>query len=165
MSAAMLRNASTPKPFAERSALVDLGLGVAQPGDVLVAIEGDAVGESLVVSAGTDDFVPSQQAATLRIADPITLDPWYLGAWLTTEPVREQLRRLARGLGIQRIPLTELGSLTVPVPPMHTQGEIGERYRAFETAFQVHRAVMACLADLRDVDLVTTFAAITEASG
>ena len=68
--------------------LTTSGLEVAQPGDVLVAIEGGTVGETLVVPDGIEDFVPSQQAATLRVVDTTRLDPWYLGAWLTTEPAR-----------------------------------------------------------------------------
>src|ERR1700722_7868077 len=107
MSVAALRNTALPKHFADRDAIDDLGLELAQPGDVLVAIEGGTVGETLVVPDGIDEFVPSQQAATLRVVDPAKLDPWYLGAWLATEPAREQLRRLARGQGIQRIPIKD----------------------------------------------------------
>lgn len=158
MSVAALRNTAIPKHFAEWDAIADLGLELAQPGDVLVAIEGGTVGETLVVPDGIDVFVPSQQAATLRAVDTTRLDPWYLGAWLATEPAREQLRRLARGMGIQRIPIKDLASLTVRVPSLQDQRAIGERFRAFETAIQSHRAVTACLEELRDVDLVVTFA-------
>jgi hypothetical protein len=161
MSVAMLRNNAAPKHFAERDSLADLSMDVAQPGDVLVAIEGGTVGESLVVPPGIAEFVPSQQAATLRVTDPTMLDPWYLGAWLTTDPAREQLRRLARGLGIQRIPLKDLASLIVQVPPLETQREVGEQFRAFETAIQSHRVVTACLEELRSLELVLTFARIT----
>jgi len=158
MSVAALRNAASPKYFAEPEAIADLGLQLAQPGDVLVAIEGGTVGETLVVPDGIEPFVPSQQVATLRVVDTTRLDPWYLGAWLATEPAREQLRRLARGAGIQRIPIKELTSLVLRVPPLADQREIGERFHAFETAVQSHRAVTACLEELRDADLVVTFA-------
>jgi restriction endonuclease S subunit len=161
MSVAMLRNAAAPRHFAERDSLADLNMDVAQPGDVLVAIEGGTVGESLVVPPGIDEFVPSQQVATLRVTDPTMLDPWYLGAWLTTDPAREQLRRLARGLGLQRIPLKDLGSLIVQIPPLETQREIGEQFRAFETAIQSHRAITACLEELRSLELVLSFASIS----
>ena len=158
MSVAAIRNTALAKHFADRDDLADLGMELARPGDVLVAIEGGTVGETLVVPDGIDEFVPSQQAATLRISDTTRLDPWYLGAWLTTEPAREQLRRLARGLGIQRIPIKDLASLIVRVPPLRDQREIGERFRAFEAAIQSHRAVTACLEELRSLDLVLTFA-------
>jgi restriction endonuclease S subunit len=158
MSVAALRNAASPKYFAQRDAIADVGLELAQPGDVLVAIEGGTVGETVVVPDGTEEFVPSQQAATLRVRDATRLDPWYLGAWLTSEPGRDQLRRLTRGMGIQRIPIKDLASLIVRVLPSEVQREIGERFRAFEAAIRSHRAVTACLEDLRDIDLVVAFA-------
>lgn len=158
MSVADLRNDSPPRHFADREVLDDLDLDVAQPGDVLVSVEGGTVGETLVVPDGGTEFVPSQQAATLRVIDSSTLDPWYLGAWLTTETAREQIRRLARGLAIQRIPLKDLASLTVRVPPLADQVEIGRRFLAFEAAIKSHRAVAACLEDLRDLDLVVALA-------
>lgn len=156
MSVAGLRSAAPPRHFAERVDITDSDL--AQPGDVLVAIEGGTVGETLVVPEGVEEFVPAQQAATLRVHDRSKIDPWYLGAWLTSEPATAQLRRLARGLGIQRIPMKDLSSLIIRVPPMREQKQVGERFRAFETAIQSHRAVSMCLEELRDLDLVVTFA-------
>jgi hypothetical protein len=44
------------------------------------------------------------------------------------------------------------------LPPLQEQRTIGLRFRAFENAIQGHRAVTACLQDLRDLDLVVTFA-------
>lgn len=158
MSVAGLRNDTPPKLFADRDAISDLGLGTAQTGDVLIAVEGGTVGETMVVPAGIDEFVPSQQVATLRVVDPASLDPWYLGAWFSTEPAREQIRRLARGSAIQRVPVNDLASLTVMIPPLEDQQEIGRRFLAFENAIQEHRAVTTCLQDLRDVDLTVTFA-------
>ena len=158
MSVADLRNEASPRHFADRDALDDAGVGLAQPGDVLVSVEGGTVGETLVVPDGSREFVPSQQVATLRVIDSSTLDPWYLGAWLPTEAAREQVRRLARGLTIQRIPLKALASLTVRIPPLVDQREIGQRFLAFETAIKSHRAVATCLEDLRNLDLVVTLA-------
>ena len=158
MSVAALRNDSEPKLFADPEDIGDLGLTPAEPGDVLIAVEGGTVGETIVVPDGLDEFVPSQQVATLRVMDNARLDPWFLGAWFATEPAREQIRRLARGTGIQRVPIQDLASLTVMLPPLADQQEIGRRFLAFEKAIQGHRAVTACLQDLRDTDLVVTFA-------
>jgi restriction endonuclease S subunit len=158
MSVAALRNDSPPRHFADREAISELGLEPAQPGDVLIAVEGGTVGETLVVPEGIDEFVPSQQVATLRVLDPSELDPWYLGAWLTTEPAREQIRRLARGTAIQRVPMKDLASMAVRVPPLADQRMVGKRFLAFEKAIQLHRSVAACLEDLRVLDLVMTFA-------
>ena len=159
MSVAALRNESAPKLFADHDDISDLGLTPAEPGDVLIAVEGGTVGETMVVRDGLDEFVPSQQVATLRVMDTARLDPWFLGAWFATEPAREQIRRLARGTGIQRVPIHDVASLTVMLPPLADQREIGRRFLAFENAIQGHRAVAACLQDLRDVNLVVTFAA------
>ena len=158
MSIAGLRNDTPPKLFADRDAISDLGLETAQTGDVLIAVEGGTVGETMVVPAGIDEFVPSQQVATLRVVDTTSLDPLYLGAWFSTELAREQIRRLARGSAIQRVPVNDLASLTVMIPPLDDQQEIGRRFLAFENAIQDHRAVTTCLQDLRDVDLIVTFA-------
>ena len=165
MSVAALRNTAPPMYFAEREAILDIGLEVAHPGDLLVAIEVGTAGEAFVVPQGLEEFVPSQQAATLRVADETILDPWYLGAWLNTDLAREQLHRLARGTGIQRIPIKELGSLLVPVLPLADQREIGQRFFAFEAAIQCHRAVTACLEDMRQIDLALTFAEGSPATG
>lgn len=159
MSVAALRNETAPKLFADPDDVSDVGLTLAQPGDVLIAVEGGTVGETMVVPDGLDEFVPSQQVATLRVIDSTKLDPWFLGAWFATEPAREQIRRLARGTGIQRVPIHDVASLTVMLLPLAEQREIGRRFLAFENAIQGHRAVAACLQDLRDVDLVVTFAA------
>lgn len=158
MSLADLRNQTSPRYYADREAIADAGLELAQPGDVLVSIEGGTVGETLVVPDEFAEFVPSQQAATLRIADTNRLDPWYLGAWLTTEAALEQLRRLARGMAIQRIPIKDLASLIVKVAPLVEQREIGRRFFAFETAIRSHHSVAACLEELRDLDTIVMFA-------
>ncbi len=158
MSLAALRNDTAPKLFADRDDIDDIRLELGQPGDVLIAIEGGTVGETLVVPDGLDEFVPSQQVATLRVIENAMLDPRFLGAWFATEPAREQIRRLARGTGIQRVPIHDLETLTVMLPPLADQQTIGRRFFAFEDAIQGHRAVTACLQDLRDLDLVVTFA-------
>jgi hypothetical protein len=158
MSVAALRNQTPPKFFADLAEMEDLQIGVAQPCDVLVSIEGGTVGEALVVPQDATDFVPSQQVATLRIVDTSRLVPWYLGAWLSTKSATEQLRRLARGGGIQRIPIKELSTVTLHVPPLAKQQQIGERFRGFDAAIRSHRAVTACLEELRDLDLVMSFA-------
>jgi hypothetical protein len=158
MSLAALRNDTAPKLFADRYDMDDIGLEVGQPGDLLIAIEGGTVGETLVVPDGLNEFVPSQQVATLRVIDSTRLDPWFLGAWFATPPAQEQIRRLARGAGIQRVPIHDLETLTMMLPPVADQRTIGRRFLAFENAIQGHRSVTACLQDLRDLDLVVTFA-------
>lgn len=158
MSVAALRSGTSPKYFADRDAIREVGMEPAAPGDVLVAIEGSTLGEAYVVSEDDDEFVPSQQVATLKVIDRGKLDPSYLGAWLMTETALERIRRLARGSANQRIPIRDLASLTLMVPSLTDQQEIGRRFLAFETAIQSHRSVMTCLERLLRLDLVATFA-------
>ena len=164
MSIAALRATAPARHFANRDDLADLNLDTARPGDVLVAIEGGTIGETMVVPEGLREFVPSQQAATLRVLDTDVIDPWYVGAWLSTEVAGEQLRRLARGSGIQRIAMKDLPSLTISAPPLEDQREIGERFRAFDAAIRSHRAITSCLEQLLEADLVVTFADLAAAN-
>lgn len=157
LSVAALRSGTPPKHHAAIDDLTDLGLDVARPGDVLVAIEGGTIGEAIVVAEGEQPFVPSQQVATIRVVDTGILDPWYLGAWFSTDIAVEQLRRLARGAGIQRIAMKELDALILNLPPMAVQREIGDRYRAFDRSIRLHREITACLEELRTVDLAESF--------
>lgn len=158
LSVADLRNGSPPRRFADRATADDARIAVPGPGDVLIGVEGGTVGESYAIWEQTAPFIPSQQAVVLRVRQPSRLDPWYLGAWLTTEPARERLRRLTRGAGVQRIRIKDLWSLTIPVPALEAQHEIGQRFLAFEAAITSHRAVAACLDELRALDLVVAFA-------
>ncbi len=164
MSIADIRNDSAPRHYADIDVMLEIGLDFAEPGDVLVAIEGGTVGETLTIVDDSGQFLPSQQAATLRVTDPAVLDPWYLGAWLATEQGREQLRRLARGAAIQRIPISALASLPVLLPPLAQQRTIGRRFVAFENAIQAHRNIAACLEDLCVVDLAVAFAEVVDSA-
>ena len=164
LSVADLRRGSAARLFIDTEALEDSGLRMPEPGDVLVSIEGGTVGETFVVAEGVTPFVPSQQVAVIHVLDESRLHAWYLGAWLTTEPAREQLRRLARGAGIQRIPIKELETLVIPIPSLRIQREIGDRFVAFETAIESHRAIATCLEQLCGLDLAATFAEAKDAS-
>lgn len=157
LSVAALRSGAPPKHYAAADDLRDLGLDIARAGDVLIAIEGGTIGEAIVVAEDEQPFVPSQQVATIRVIDTDVLDPWYVGAWLSTETAMEQLRRLARGAGIQRIAMKELDALVLTLPPIAAQREIGDRYRAFDRSIRLHREITACLKELCDVDLVMSF--------
>ena len=151
MSVAALRNTASPKHFAERDDIADLGLELGQPGDVLIAIEGGTVGETLVVpDRHRASSFPLSRQRHCESPTPPGSTRGTSAPGSATEPAREQLRRLARGLGIQRIPIKDLASLIVRVPPLQTQREIGDRFRAFETAIQSHRAVTECLEELRE---------------
>jgi hypothetical protein len=161
LSVTDLRLGSAARRFVDAEVLDDYDLWTPEAGDVLLSIEGGAVGETLVLGEGVAPFVPSQQVAIIHVLDETDLDAWYLGAWLATEPAREQLRRLARGSTIQRIPIKELQTLVIPMPPLEIQRDLGERFLAFETAINAHGAIVTCLEQLRALDLAVAFAEIT----
>lgn len=135
----------------------ELGALISQPGDVLVAIEGGSVGDSFFVTPGMPLFVPSQQAVTVRVTDASVLRSEYLAAWLASPVGRQQLQRLARGGGIQRIAVSDVLKLSIPLPPMDVQADISDRLAAFSEAIAEHRRVLDTLSELRDVELTWLF--------
>jgi restriction endonuclease S subunit len=116
--------------------------------DVLIALEGSAAGEVFVVPEGLPRFAPSQQVAVVRIHDHSTINPWYLGAFLSTETARMQMRRLTRGEKVQRIPVRDLNTVSVPLAPRSTQTAVGDQYRTFQAAIKVHRQTAQHLEDM-----------------
>lgn len=98
LSVAALRNGDAPSRYVSRNVLESERRGgtLVEQNDVLVAVEGGTVGECLVIPWDDYEFVPSQQVATIRVSPGAEIDPWYLGAWLTSYPGRMRLLMLAR---------------------------------------------------------------------
>lgn len=133
-----LRSGSPAKRFVDPTAL-NTALDAATEGDVLIALEGAAAGEVFVVPEDFPRFVPSQQVAVIRIWNRSRLNPWYLGSFLSTEAAHAQLRRLTRGQKVQRIPLQDLDTLTIPLAPPSAQTSVADQYRACQRAIRAHR--------------------------
>jgi restriction endonuclease S subunit len=143
--------------FVANDDIQDVRALIGQAGDVLVAIEGGSVGDSFFVTAATPLFVPSQQAVTIRVVDDAVLLPQYLAAWLSSPSGRQQLLRVARGGGIQRIPLADLEALPIPIPPLDVQTAIGQRLTEFSAAITGHQRVLDNLIALREIELARLF--------
>lgn len=156
-SVAALRNSEAPKYYASESEFDRLGQRVARTLDVLISVEG-SVGESIVVTDEMGTFVPSQQAAGIRVMDQSIVDPWYLASWLNTEQGRLSLAQLSQGAGIPRIPFRNLQSLRLPLPDLAAQSFIGERYRIIMSSISSHFEAAARLQDLltAEMDLIFT---------
>ncbi len=134
-----LRSGAPARRFVDPAALTHPLHGAAMDEDVLVALEGSAAGDVFVVPDGLPGFAPSQQVAVIRIHDQSTINPWYLGSFLSTEAARMQMRRLTRGQKVQRIPVRDLNTVSVRLAPRSTQTAVGNQYRTFQAAIKVHR--------------------------
>jgi hypothetical protein len=164
LSIAALRNGDTPTRFVDRDEMDAYGADGVHIGDVLVAIEGGTVGEAMVVTRDIEPFVPSQQVAVIRLGSSPTIDPWYLCAWLNSGEGQRRLMVFVRGAGIQRIAISDLMQIEVPVPDDFRQNAIGERYRAFQESIRGHMQVLTGLKKLAAVESLISFSEL-EAAG
>jgi hypothetical protein len=127
----------------------------------LISLEGASAGDTFTVPEGSAEFVPSQQVAVVRVLDRSALNPWYLGAWLATEEARGQMRRLARGAAVQRIPVNDLAALDLPPWRTTTRGMaasgIGERFRIFQNAIKTHQDIVEHLESMCSLGIATDF--------
>lgn len=160
MSIAVLRNGEHPKLFVNAEQMEDVEAQLAEVGDVLVAVEGGTVGESLIVTEKMVGFVGSQQAMTLRVLKNGPLDPWYLAAWLRSDRGRSNLSRLVKGSGIQRIANRDLLTLEIAVPPMPEQLRIGQIFRTFTEAIEAHKEIMSSLESLLGIEVEAALASV-----
>jgi restriction endonuclease S subunit len=149
-SVAELSGNSSTKRFIDKSTLTEAGLRIPTAGDTLISLEGATAGETFTVPVESDQFAASQQAAVVHVLDPAKLDPWYLGAWLTTDAAQGQLRRLGRGTGVRRIAIKDLSTLTMPMPMLpKQQRRIGQDFRTFQAAIKIHRDIADHLETMR----------------
>ncbi len=160
-----LRLGSAAPRFIDTEVLDDYGLRIPEPGDVLRH-------RSKVARSAKHSWSPKARFRSSRHSRwPSSMCSTNPGSTpgisvhgSPCEPAREQLRRLARGAGIQRIPIKELENLIIPIPSLRIQHEIGERFVTFETAIESHRAIAACLEQLCALDLAVNFAEAKDAS-
>ena len=139
LSVPELRTGAAAKRFVNEEALTEIHQGIAIEEDVLVSLEGAAAGEIFVVPEDFPIFVPSQQVAVIRIRDRTRIDPWFVAAFLSTESARNQMRRLARGEKVQRIPVKDLHTVRIPLLPALAQSSYGSGHRAYQRAIRAHR--------------------------
>lgn len=136
----------------------------ARRGDVLLAARGGQAviaGESAGV--GLEGAFPTLDVYLIR-PDLDRLDPAYLAAWLTFEPVRNSLQASTSGALIPRIPIGALKDLAVPLPPLRRQRQIGALFLlAHEEAALLGR-LAAQTAQLRTRQLAAAFATLESQS-
>ncbi len=153
-----LRTGAETKRFAHQTSLRNGQWGTAAEEDILIAMEGAVAGEVFVVPDEFPSFVPSQQVAIIRVRDRTRLDPWYLGAFLSLTSSRNQMRSLTRGQKVQRIPLHDLNTVTVPLLPLTAQAPYGQQYRVYQRAIRAHREMSQHLERMCATDTEINFA-------
>lgn len=130
----------------------------ANPGDILLAARGgQAVVTGTGLGAGLEGGYPTLDVYLIR-PDTRRIDPAYLAAWLTFEPVRLQLQASTTGALIPRIPIGSLKSLRVPLPPLQRQCTVGELFRQSHREAELMGQLAATIRTLRERELAAAFA-------
>lgn len=120
------------------------------PEDILIVRTG-AVTEPAIVRPNQEGRVFNTNLLRMRIRDQNELDPWYLLAVLSAPHTMSWLREVAHRKRIPSISAPELGSLSLPVPPITEQRTIGTVARAVNVHLAALRAATVAAEGFRDV--------------
>ncbi len=141
------------RPTAKRAVATRLGdvLLAARGGQAVIA--GDAAG------AGLEGAYPTLDVYLIR-PDQKWLDPAYLAAWLTYEPVRNCLQASTTGALIPRIPIGSLKDLSIPLPSLERQRQIGALFHLAHQEAALLEQLATHTAHLRSRQLAAAFATL-----
>lgn len=141
------------KPTAKRAV-------AAQDGDVLLAARG---GQALIAGQGAGEGLtggyPTLDVYLIR-PDTRRLDPAYLAAWLTLEPVRHSLQASTTGALIPRIPIAALKNLLIPLPPLPRQRTIGALFELAHAEADLIDRLTVLTRHLRERQAAAAFASL-----
>ena len=112
------------------------------PGDILFVCKGSPGRTNLVPDPV--DFCIAQDMVAVR-ADPKRIVPSYLFAALRSSVVQSQIDNLHVGTMIPHFKKGDFSKLSIPVPPMETQNQIGDFYLAFSRRIALLRETNATL--------------------
>ena len=136
----------------------------AKTGDILLAARGgQAVIAGEAAGAGLEGAYPTLDVYLIR-PDRKQLDPAYLAAWLTFEPVRNGLQASTTGALIPRIPIGSLKDLAIPLPSLHRQRQIGALFHLAHQEAALLQQLAAHTAQLRTRQLAAAFASLESQS-
>lgn len=112
-----------------------------QPGDVLMAVRGSLEKSAIVTLDFEEPVYATANIAVLRPKRSI-LDPFYLWSWVQGLQIfgLQGFRRASTGQ--LSISTKDLGRLTLPLPPLHEQQEIGRAAEAIWRARQLQQAIV-----------------------
>ena len=132
----------------------------ARVGDVLLAARGgQAVIAGNAAGTGLEGAYPTLDVYLIR-PDQERVDPAYLAAWLTFEPVRSSLQASTTGALIPRIPIGSLKDLPIPLPSLERQRQIGALFHLAYQEAAVLEQLAAHTAQLRTRQLAAAFASL-----
>ena len=132
----------------------------AQMGDVLLAARGgQAVVAGDAAGAGLEGAYPTLDVYLIR-PDQKRVDPAYLAAWLTFEPIRSNLQASTTGALIPRIPIGSLKDLSVPLPSLERQRQVGALFQLAHREASLLDQLAANTAQLRTRQLAAAFATL-----
>lgn len=127
-------------------------------GDVLIAARG---GQAATIADHVEllGAYPTLDVYLIR-PDAEALDPAYLAAWLTSEPVASALRASTTGALIPRIPVGSLRDLSIPLPPLDRQRAIGMLWRLAQEESAFLDRLTTQTRQLRERQVATAFASL-----
>lgn len=132
----------------------------AKAGDILLAARGgQAVIAGDAAGAGLEGAYPTLDVYLIR-PDQRQLYPAYLAAWLTFEPVRNDLQASTTGALIPRIPIGSLKELPIPLPSLPRQRQIGALFHFAHQEAALLEQLAAHTAQLRTRQLAAAFASL-----
>lgn len=132
----------------------------AKVGDVLLAARGgQAVIAGGAAGVGLEGAYPTLDVYLIR-PDQKRVDPAYLAAWLTFEPVRNSLQASTTGALIPRIPIGSLKDLSVPLPTLERQRQIGALFHLAHQEAALLEQLAAQTTQLRTRQLAAAFASL-----
>jgi restriction endonuclease S subunit len=132
----------------------------AKVGDVLLAARGgQAVIAGDAAGAGLEGAYPTLDVYLIR-PEQDQLDPVFLAAWLTFEPVRNSLQASTTGSLIPRIPIGSLKDLAIPLPHLQRQRQIGALFQLAHQEAALMERLVTHVAQLRTRQLAAAFAAL-----
>ena len=152
-----LREKRPARRFLALPDLIANKIDVVQNDDVLVGLSGSDIADTWVVQPDRSGFVPSQQAAVLRVLDPSKLDPWFLGAWLRSPVGKRCLQRVVSGASVAHMTLRDLKGIEIALPKIQEQTQIATKFKNYSRAISAHGEVMKNLGELLDIELGIAF--------
>lgn len=140
-------------PTAKRAVATEVG-------DVLLAARGgQAVIAGEAAGVGLEGAYPTLDVYLIR-PDRSWLDPAYLAAWLTFEPVRNSLQASTTGALIPRISIGSLKDLAIPLPPLPCQRQVGALFQLAHQETALLAQLAAQTTHLRTRQLAAAFASL-----